>query len=72
MLFFVCLQAGLCRTLHGTKWQDSKIREEGVAQESFFPRCFDLSDSSQLEDFKENFRQTAAEVVLKVKMHSEL
>eukprot|EP00903_Cladosiphon_okamuranus_P008323 g8007.t1 len=44
----------------------SSRREEDVSSESFFPRCFDLSDSSQLEDFKEDFRQTAAAVVLKM------
>lgn len=61
------LQAGLSRTLRSTRCGGSETDEDfGTSQQSFFPRCFDLSDFSQLDEFKDSFRQTAAEVVLKV------
>ncbi|CAM9299567.1 unnamed protein product, partial [Hapterophycus canaliculatus] len=59
-------KAGLCRTLRSIKYGCSEIGEEIGSPWSFFPRCFDLSDSSQLDEFKENFRQTAAASILKV------
>lgn len=48
----------------------SESAEDIGPPQSFFPRCFDLSDSSQLDEFKDNFRQTAAAVVLKVGGHA--
>ncbi|CAN0167367.1 unnamed protein product, partial [Scytosiphon promiscuus] len=57
-------KAGLCRTLKSVKYGRSDLGEELALPGSFFPRCFDLSDSSQLQDFLDNFRQTAASSVV--------
>lgn len=62
-------QAGLCRTLHSMREWGSGSDHGGACPlppSSIFPRCFDLSDPSQVDDFKDNFRQTAAASVLKV------
>ena len=40
-----------------------KRRRLGVAQ--FFPRCYDLTDNSELEDFKLDHRVTKSESMLK-------
>lgn len=64
----VC-QAGLCRTLRSSRCWGSENGEEFDSPSSFFPRCFDLSDLAQVDEFKDDFRQTAAEAVLKVGAH---
>lgn len=46
--------------------------EDFDSPSSFFPRCFDLSDLAQVDEFKDDFRQTAAEAVLKVGGHMPL
>ncbi|CAM9171195.1 unnamed protein product [Ectocarpus sp. 13 AM-2016] len=54
-------KAGLCHTL-----QSPRSRTGGGETEppgSFFPRCFDLGDSSTLDEFKHNYQQTAAAAV---------
>lgn len=70
MLIAGYFQAGLCRTLQSMRCGGSETDQDVDRPQSFFPRCFDLSDSSQLDEFKDNFRHTAAEVVLKVCSHA--
>jgi tubulin monoglycylase TTLL3/8 len=38
---------------------------EGIDPDRFYPRCFDLGDLQDFEDFIENFKFTFAETVLK-------
>lgn len=66
-IFTFGAQAGLCRTLQNTRCSGEEGRRDFAKISSFFPRCFDLSDPAQLDDFKDDFRQTAAAAVLKVK-----
>ena len=65
-----CLcQAGLCRTLQSSRRWGSENGGDLDSPSSFFPRCFNLSDLAQVDEFKDDFRQTAAEAVLKVGTH---
>lgn len=50
---------GLCRSLR------SMIYNQGVDVFEFYPRCYDLSDLSELENFVENYKWTYCESVLK-------
>lgn len=65
-MYACACQAGLCRTLRSSRFLGSENGEDFVSPSSFFPRCFDLSDLAQVDGFKDDFRQTAAEAVLKV------
>ncbi|CAM9153163.1 unnamed protein product [Ectocarpus sp. 12 AP-2014] len=56
-------KAGLCHTLQSPRSPTGGGETESPT--SFFPRCFDLGDSSTLDEFKHNYRQTAAAAVLK-------
>ena len=41
------------------------IYGEGIEVEKFYPRCFDLSDLSQFEDWIEDYKFTRNEAILK-------
>ncbi|CAM9115362.1 unnamed protein product [Ectocarpus fasciculatus] len=60
-------KAGLCHTLQSPRCGRSTGGGETESPRSFFPRCFDLGDSSTLDEFKQNYRQTAAAAVLKAR-----
>ena len=50
---------GLCRNIRNLIWS----RGEDV--DMFFPRCFDLNDLSEFDDFVEDFKFSEAEKLLK-------
>ncbi|CAM9226330.1 unnamed protein product [Ectocarpus sp. 4 AP-2014] len=54
-------KAGLCHTLQSPRSPTGG--GETKSPRSFFPRCFDLGDSSTLDEFKHNYQQTAAAAV---------
>ncbi|CAM9495175.1 unnamed protein product [Ectocarpus sp. 6 AP-2014] len=56
-------KAGLCHTLRSPRNGSPTGGGETESPRSFFPRCFDLGDSSTLDEFKQNYRQTAAAAV---------
>lgn len=51
-------KSGLCRALRG-------VCTYGTNTEAFFPRCYDLGDLSQMDEFKQDYLKTAAIIVLK-------
>jgi tubulin monoglycylase TTLL3/8 len=52
-------KVGLCNSLKNLVWHSSLPKDE------FFPRCYNLTDMAELEEFKEDFRATKAESILK-------
>lgn len=52
-------KAGLCRSLR------SMIYNQSIDVFEFYPRCYDLSDLSELENFVENYKWTYCESILK-------
>jgi tubulin monoglycylase TTLL3/8 len=50
---------GLCKSLR------SMIYNHGVDVFDFYPRCYDLSDLSDFENFLENYKLTYCESILK-------
>jgi hypothetical protein len=56
-------KSGLCRALRG-------VCTYGINTDSFFPRCYDLGDLAQMEEFKLDYLRTA--VLTVVKKHSVL
>eukprot|EP00831_Metopus_contortus_P056682 TRINITY_DN4871_c0_g1_i1.p1 TRINITY_DN4871_c0_g1~~TRINITY_DN4871_c0_g1_i1.p1 ORF type:complete len:460 (-),score=117.39 TRINITY_DN4871_c0_g1_i1:174-1553(-) len=56
---FLTTKAGLCHNLRNLIWFNN------VDIDTFYPRCFDLLDSNELEDFKEEFKSMKAEGILK-------
>ena len=50
---------GLCRNIRNLIWY------KGEDIDSFFPRCFDLNDFGEFDDFVEDFKFSEAEKVLK-------
>jgi len=54
----ITTKVGLMRSLLTLKWF------ENVEIDSFFPRCYDLNDLDELEDWVEDFKRTACQSVL--------
>ena len=50
---------GLCRTLR------SIIFSEKCDMDVFYPRCYDLADTGDFEDFIENYKLTKSQSILK-------
>jgi hypothetical protein len=55
----LCSKAGISKNLKSVKWF------EAADPDAFFPRCYNLADGSELHEFLEDFRVTAAEALLK-------
>jgi tubulin monoglycylase TTLL3/8 len=53
-------KVGLTRNLRNLKWF------EDVDMDEFFPRSYDLADADELYDYIEDFKMSAAEIVLKL------
>jgi tubulin monoglycylase TTLL3/8 len=56
-------KSGLCRALRS-------VCTYGVNTDSFFPRCYDLGDLAQMEEFKQDYLRTA--VLIVVQKHAAL
>jgi len=54
----ITTKVGLMRSLLTLKWF------ENVEIDSFFPRCYDLNDLDELEDWVEDFKRTACQSLL--------
>jgi hypothetical protein len=54
----VLLQSGLMHTLRGLCWFDN------VDIDTFFPRCYDLSDPGDYADFVDDFRSIEAHKIV--------
>ncbi len=52
-------KSGLTQTLRNLKWFAN------ADPNSFYPRCFDCTQESEVEDFMVNFKATKAQSVLK-------
>lgn len=55
----ITTKIGLCNSLRNLKWWSS------IPLDEFFPRCYDLTDQKEMEDFKMDFRVCRAESILK-------
>jgi tubulin monoglycylase TTLL3/8 len=55
----ITTKIGLCRNLRNLIWF------ENVDIDTFYPRCFDLNDPDDIENFAEEFKTTKAEAILK-------
>jgi tubulin monoglycylase TTLL3/8 len=56
----ITTKVGLCHSLKQLIWWNN------VAVDSFFPKCFDLTDGAELDDFRQEYRFQRAESLLKV------
>lgn len=56
----VTTKNGLCRNLRNLIW----FQQEDI--DMFYPRCFDLNDFNEFDDFIEDFKFSEAEKVLKI------
>ena len=55
----ITTKVGLCHSLKNLIWWNN------VEVDTFFPKCFDLTDGSELEDFKQEYRFQRAESILR-------
>lgn len=55
----ITTKTGLCNNLKNIKWWSSTPIDQ------FFPRCYNLSEGIETEDFKQDFRVCRAESILK-------
>lgn len=53
-------KAGLCQSIKNLVWWNNSI-----GYESFFPRCYTISDEAELDDFKEQYKFIKAQSLLK-------
>jgi tubulin monoglycylase TTLL3/8 len=56
----ITTKVGLCHSLKHLIWWNN------VEVDTFFPKCFDLTDGAELEDFKQEYRFQRAESILRV------
>ncbi|CAD8172525.1 unnamed protein product [Paramecium octaurelia] len=61
----ICLttKVGLCKSLNNLIWFNN------VDKNTFYPRAFDLSDEEDFENFREEFKLSKAEAILKMYLH---
>jgi len=52
-------KTGLQKSLKNLVWWST------IPQDLFFPRCYNLTDFQELDEFREDFRVTRAEMILK-------
>jgi tubulin monoglycylase TTLL3/8 len=55
----ITTKVGLCHSLKNLIWWNN------VEVDTFFPKCFDLTDGAELEDFKQEYRFQRAESILR-------
>ncbi|KAL4480394.1 hypothetical protein ABPG74_020910 [Tetrahymena malaccensis] len=55
----ITTKVGLCKSLRNLVWH------ENVDIDTFYPRCFDLNDPEDFENFVEEFKSSKAESILK-------
>lgn len=55
----ITTKIGLCHSLRNVKWWSA------TPLDSFFPRCYDITDGKEMEDFKMDFRVCKSESVVK-------
>lgn len=55
----IVTKTGLQRSLKNLVWWST------IPQDLFFPKCYDLTDFKELDEFKEDFRVNRAESILK-------
>ena len=55
----ITTKVGLCHSLRNLVWWNN------VEIDSFFPKCFDLTEGEESEDFKNEYRFLKAESILK-------
>ena len=55
----ITTKTGLCNNLKNIKWWSA------TPLDSFFPRCYNLTDGREMEDFKQDFRVCRAEAIIK-------
>eukprot|EP00347_Sterkiella_histriomuscorum_P014185 403361837 len=55
----ITTKTGLCHSLKNLVWWNN------VEIDAFFPKCFDLTDDMEIEDFKNEYRFIKAESILK-------
>lgn len=56
----ITTKVGLCHSLKQLIWWNN------VEVDSFFPKCYDLTDGNELEDFKQEYRFQRAESILRM------
>ena len=57
--YFIATKTGLQKSLKNLVWWST------IPQDLFFPRCYNLTDFQELDEFREDFRVTRAEMILK-------
>jgi tubulin monoglycylase TTLL3/8 len=56
----ITTKTGLCNSLKYLIWWNT------VDMDTFFPKCFDLTDGMETEDFKNEYRFIKAESIVKI------